>query len=64
VQQDCRREIDDAGCDDIDRRGVLAVPHRTGQPAFKSRVVFDYDAGRELAAALAIGAKISPIAMV
>jgi alkylation response protein AidB-like acyl-CoA dehydrogenase len=27
-------------------------------------VVFDYDIGRELAGALAIGAKISPIAMV
>lgn len=27
-------------------------------------VVFDYDVGRELAGALAIGAKISPIAMI
>jgi hypothetical protein len=27
-------------------------------------VVFDYDMGRELAGALAIGAKISPIAMI
>jgi 3-hydroxy-9,10-secoandrosta-1,3,5(10)-triene-9,17-dione monooxygenase len=27
-------------------------------------VVFDYDVSRELAGALAIGAKISPIAMV
>jgi 3-hydroxy-9,10-secoandrosta-1,3,5(10)-triene-9,17-dione monooxygenase len=26
--------------------------------------VFDYDIGRELAGALAIGAKISPIAMI